>query len=116
MLIYEEMRIKKPGNVVRVYNITDGIATIFNPEMYFKVNNGWQKVKVSLLVPIDFPVDSADCVSKTKRNKAKERMVLVDAIWRTSDGVEWKHSEIEEAILNEVAIMEAERNDRNGSC
>lgn len=113
MSLYEEMRIKKPGNVVRVYDITDGMATIFNPEMYYKVNNGWMKVKASNLVPIDFPINSADSVSKTKKNKAKERMTLVDAVWRTSDGIDWQHCEIEEAILHEISLMEAECFDNN---
>lgn len=72
-MLYEEMRLKKSGEVVRVYDITDGIATIFDPSLYQKQNNGWSKVKASQVVPLDFPLNSKDYVSKTKKNKAKPR-------------------------------------------
>lgn len=85
--LYEEMRLKKSGEVVRVYGIdpVEKIAVVFCPSQYQKVNNGWLYIKVSLLVPRGFPVSNKDCVSKTQKNKAKERMKLIDATWQTSD-------------------------------
>lgn len=112
-MLYEEMRLKKNGQVVRVYNISEGMATIFNPEMYQKVNNGWDRIKVSNVVPMDYPVNSDEYVSKTKKNKAKSRMQLVDAAWRTTDGIEFKHENIEEAIAHELELMEVKTNEED---
>lgn len=57
-MLYEEMRLKKTGETVRVYDITDGVATIFDPSLYQRQNNGWAKVKASQVVPMDFPLNS----------------------------------------------------------
>ena len=54
-MLYDEMRLKKSGSVVRVYAIENNIATIFDPEYHIKCNNGWRQVKITMLVPIDFP-------------------------------------------------------------
>lgn len=107
-MLYEEMRMRKSGNVVRVYDISNGVATIFNPEMYQKNNNGWVNVKVSQLVPMDFPADCREYVSKTRKNKAKSRMRLVDAVWEASDGTVWEHKDIDKAIQHELEIMDYE--------
>lgn len=107
-MLAEEMRLKKNGVVVRVYEIQDGRAYIFNPEAFQKVNNGWESVKLSQLVPMDFPINSKEYISKTTKNKAKNRMKLMDAIWKTSDGIEWKHENIQEAIQHEIELMAIE--------
>lgn len=107
-MLYEEMRLKKTGEVVRVYDITDGVATIFDPSLYQKQNNGWSKVKASQIVPLDFPLNSKDYVSKTKKNKAKARMQLLDATWRTTDGRLWNHSDLDAAVDHELGLMESE--------
>ena len=64
-MLAEETRLKKNGVVVRVYEIQDGRAYIFNPEAFQKVNNGWESVKLSQLVPMDFPINSKEYISKT---------------------------------------------------
>lgn len=107
-MLYEEMRMRKNGIVVRVYDISNGVATIFNPEMYQKNNNGWMNVKVSQLVPMDFPVNCREYVSKTRKNKAKSRLRLVDATWESTDGAIWQHKDIEKAIQRELEIMDYE--------
>ena len=109
-MLYEEMRFKKTGEVVRVYDITNGVATIFDPSLYQKQNNGWTMVKASQVVPMDFPLNSRDYVSKTKRNKAKSRMQLLNATWKTTDGRLWNHSDIDTAVQHEVELMENEGN------
>ena len=107
-MLYEEMRLKKTGEVVRVYDITDGTATIFDPSLYLRQNNGWAKVKASQVVPMDFPLNSKDYVSKTKKNKAKARMQLLNATWRTTDGGLWSHLDLDAAIDHEITLMESE--------
>ena len=109
-MIYEEMRLKKSTNTVRVYSITGNTATIFDPEMHHKNNNGWKEVKLSQLVPMDFPLNGAEWTSKTKKNKAKSRLHIEDAIWVGSDGTRWMHSQMENAIAHELELMDKEIN------
>lgn len=113
--LYEEMRLKKSGEVVRVYGIdpVEKVAVIFCPSQYKKVNNGWLYIKVSLLVPRDFPVCSKDYVSKTQKNKAKDRMKLIDATWQTSDGNLWSHSDIDAAVEHELFLMTLDESSDN---
>ena len=65
------MRLRKTGETVRVYAIdpSENIATIFSASQYTKINNGWQKIKLSQLVPMDFPINNKDYISKTKKSK-----------------------------------------------
>lgn len=55
---YIEMKVKKNGVVVRVYDIglygKVAYATIFNSNAERKTGNGWETVKMSTLVPIDY--------------------------------------------------------------
>jgi hypothetical protein len=111
--MYEEMRLKKNGVAVRVYDITDGMATIFDPALYQRQNNGWTKVNTSKLVPMDFPINCDEYISKTKKNKAKSRMTLVNTSWQTTDGIIWGHDDIEGAIAHELELMEEESKKEN---
>lgn len=111
-MLYEEMRLRKTGETVRVYAINppENIATIFSASQYTKTNNGWQKIKLSQLVPMDFPINNKDYISKTKKNKAKDRMKLIEATWQTSDGNLWNHSDIDAAVEHELFLMSLEEN------
>ena len=111
-MLYEEMRLRKTGETVRVYAIdpSENIATIFSASQYTKTNNGWQKIKLSQLVPMDFPINNKDHISKTKKNKAKDRMKLIEATWQTSDGNLWNHSDIDAAVEHELFLMSLEEN------
>ncbi len=106
------MRLRKTGETVRVYaiNPSENIATIFSTSQYTKTNNGWQKIKLSQLVPMDFPINNKDYISKTKKNKAKDRMKLIEATWQTSDGNLWNHSDIDAAVEHELFLMSLEEN------
>ena len=106
------MRLRKTGETVRVYAIDplENIATIFSTSQYTKTNNGWQKIKLSQLVPMDFPINNKDYISKTKKNKAKDRMKLIEATWQTSDGNLWNHSDIDAAVEHELCLMNLEEN------
>lgn len=110
-MLYEEMRYKKSGEVVRVYaiNAEDNTAVIFSASKYIAANNGWDNVKLSRLVPLDFPLDNSNYISKTMQNKAKSRMKLIEATWETSDGRHWNHSDIDKAIRHEILLMGMEK-------
>lgn len=112
---YIEMYSKSNKNNVRVYSFvtidSKPMALIFNPNaINTNGSNPWSYVKVGSLVPLEF----ADIVknnlpnSKTKRNKAKSRMKLLEAKWQTSDGWIWEHADIDKAISHELALMEFE--------
>lgn len=110
-MLYEEMRVRKSGEIVRVYSINpqDNTAMVFSIKQYTSMNNGWTKTKLSQLVPVDFPLNNSDFTSKTQKNKAKDRMKLLDATWQTTDGTIWNHSDIEKAIEHELYLMNEEK-------
>ena len=109
-MLYEEMKLRPNGNVVRVYGVSpDGVAYTFDPVQFQKTNNGWSKTKLSKLVPLDYPLNSAEVCSKTKRNKAKQRLHLEEATWKSTDGQLWSHSDLEAAIAHELELMEDEK-------
>lgn len=107
---YVEMQLRPSGEIVKVYDITDGQATIWSDSQFHNCNGGWMKVKVNRLVPQGYPLNSQDHTSKTQKNKAKSRMHLEDAVWKTSDGELWKHENIDDAIAHELELMEKEKN------
>ena len=107
-----EMRLRPSGSIVRVYSFnSDGTAFIFDPMAYMNNNQGMIKVKIGKLVPIDYPLHNSDACSKTKKNKAKARLHLVDAVWESTDGIKYSHDCIEEAIQHELDLMEKENNE-----
>ena len=118
MADYIEMKFRKTGETVRVYNFsTDGtssLATIYVPSLAGKQQgNGWQTVKVSALIPLDFWIDNSFC-SKTKKNKIKSRLKLISAEWQCTDGTIYDHEHIEDAIQHEAELMGEEINDEKG--
>ena len=107
--MYEEMRLRPSGDIVKVYDIHDGMATIFNKAQFMVSDQGWSKVKVTKLVPMEFELHCKDVISNTSKNKARKRMKLLDATWMTSDGIHWEHEEIETAIEHELMLMDKEK-------
>ena len=106
---YFEMKWRKTGETVRVYGVSvEGnisYATIFIPSLAGKQNgNGWQTVKMSALIPVDFWIDDGFC-SKTKKNKIKSRLKLISAEWECTDGTVFTHEFIEDAIRHEATLM-----------
>jgi hypothetical protein len=110
---YVEMQLKPSGEIVKVYDITDGQATIWSDLQFQQCNGGWVKIKVNRLVPPGYPLNNKEYVSKTQKNKAKSRMHLEDATWKTTDGELWKHENIDDAIAHELELMEKEKNETN---
>ncbi len=110
-----EMKLKPSGSIVQVYRfLEDGNALIFDPDQYANKNQGLIKVSWRRLIPKEYPVD-CNAPSKSKKNKAKARMKLIDAIWETTDGVRFKHEEIENAIAHELSLMSIEQQKREQS-
>ena len=112
MTSYVEMKLRKTGETVRVYNFsidgTSSIATIYSPTLAGRQQgNGWQTVKVSALVPVDLCADDGFC-SKTKKNKIKSRLKLISAEWQCTDGSVYTHEYLEDAIKHEAALMDEE--------
>ena len=105
MMNYVEMQLRPDGGICKVYDITDGQATIWSDSLFAQCDCGWMKVKVSRLVPEGYGLHNNDFVSKTQEAKAKKRMHLEDATWKTSDGLLWRHTDIKEAIQHELKLM-----------
>lgn len=113
-----EMRMRKTGEIVRVYSIhSDGnypTAIIYVPSLAVKQQgNGWQTVRMSLLVPPEFYVDN-NSISKTQKNKIKSRLKLISAEWMCSDGTIYTHDNLESAISHEAEIINKEINNKEG--
>lgn len=109
---YIEMKLRTSGETVRVYNFvksdTDSVY-IFVPSMHQKCNNGWQKVKMSKLIPMDMSVNGTLMHSKTEKNRAKSMLKLVAATWQTTDGLQYPHMLLDMAIEHQLNIMNNEQ-------
>lgn len=109
-----KMYYRKNEIIVEVYHFfEDKTALIFSPDIAGRQNgNGWEKVKLSQLIPLEY-FDEHDkrFMSKTERNKIKERLTLTEAIWTCSDGIAFK--DFDKAILHERELIEQEKGDNN---
>ena len=107
-----EMYYKKENCMVKVYNFfEDKTVLIFNPSLAGRQNGmGWERVKISQLIPSEY-VEYIDkhrkgFMSKTERNKIKERLILTYAEWTCSDGKIFDNCD--EAIRHEKELMDKE--------
>jgi hypothetical protein len=108
---YFEMKLRKSGEIARVYHIDDdGLATIWTDHNYQKNQGyGWEKVKLTALMPIDYArYQDGLSPSKTQKNKAKERLKLIDAVWETTNGTRYSHADLGYAIAEELDLMKKE--------
>ena len=106
-----EMYYKRDGIIVEVYKFFEnGSALIFSPSMAGKQNgNGWERIKVSQLIPLNYYNENKKgFMSKTERNKIKERLTLSSAQWTCSDGIVF--NDCDKAIKHEYEIMTNEKN------
>ena len=84
---YIEMRIKKGGEIVRIYNIgisaegQKSFATIWRPSQ-----NTFETVQMKNLVPLDCSFEDGSVASKSEKNKIKEKLTLSHAEWTCTDG------------------------------
>lgn len=107
-----QMYYKKDNCLVEVYHFFESAhcatALIFSPSMAGSCGNGWMKVKLSQLVPKEYYDEhSQNFMSKTKKNKIKERLTLTHATWTCTDGIDFENCE--EAIQHERELMETEK-------
>lgn len=102
-----KMYFKRDNCLVEVYKFfEDKTALIFSPSTAGRQNgNGWEKVKISQIVPLEYYNENKKgFMSKTERNKIKERLVFSEAKWTCSDGVVF--NDCDKAIKHEKEIME----------
>ena len=108
---YCEMKLRKTGETVRVYNVSiidkKSYATIFVPSFAGQHGNGWQFVKISSLIPIDLWAAQFDggFRSNAKQPNIKSRLKLISAEWQCSDGLVFTHEHLEDAINHEAELM-----------
>ena len=89
------------------YDVANKNALCYSPNP----NNGlaWEIIKMNKLIPYPHAnIYKRDNFSKTIYNKAKSRLKLINAIWQTSDGLNFNHSNIENAVHHELNLMEKE--------
>ena len=101
------MYYKKDNCLVKVYHFfEDKTALIFSPSAAGRQNgNGWEKVKISQIIPLEYyDENKKGFMSKTERNKIKERLILSEAKWICSDGVTF--NDCDKAITHERNLME----------
>ena len=79
---------KKSTNIVEAVDFySDGTVLIYDPNLGAKQNgNGWITVKRNRLIPADYAEMFISGMSKTEKNKIKERIKLYYAEWQTTDG------------------------------
>ena len=92
---------------VKVYKLFDNkTALIFDPRQAGRCKgNGWQIVAMKNLIPLEYVTDEM-FMSKTEKNKIKERLTLTQATWTCTDGVDF--DDCEKAIIHERDLMAAE--------
>lgn len=103
------MYFKKDESEVEVYHFFENnTALIFSPSLAGRQNgNGWSKVKLGQLIPLEyFNKETNGFMSKTARNKIKDRLTLTKAVWTCSDGVDFK--DCDKAIAHEKEVMKKE--------
>ena len=106
-----QMYYKKDNAFVEAYNFFEnGTVLIFSPSLQGSRGNGWERVKNSQLIPMEYfdPAAVKGFMSKTEKNKIKKRLTLTKAEWTCTDGKIFY--DCEEAIAHEKELMEEEMN------
>ena len=102
-----KMFYKKDNCLVDVYHFfEDKTALIFSPVLGSRQNgNGWAKIKIGQLIPEDYyDKNKNSFMSKTERNKIKEKLTLTHAIWTCTDGTSFE--DCDKAIEHERLLNE----------
>lgn len=102
-----QMFYKADNCIVEVYHFFENkTALIFNPNLAGKQNgSGWMYVAIKNLIPIEYYSKCKNnyFMSKSERNKIKERLVLTKAEWICTDGKTF--TSCNEAIEHEIEVM-----------
>ncbi len=96
---------KKSTNVVEAVDFySDGTVLVYDPNLGARQNgNGWVTIKRNRLIPFDYAEKFISGMTKTEKNKIKDRIKLYYAEWQTTDGEVFKN--IDDAISHESCIM-----------
>ena len=101
--------------IVEVYNFFDNkTVLIFSPQTASRQNgNGWIYTSIKNLIPIEYYNEHKDnfFMSKSERNKIKERLTLTKAEWTCTDGISF--NSCDDAINHEMEVM---KNNGNVQC
>lgn len=98
---------RKDNAIVEVYKFFENkTALIFSPSIAGNQNgNGWQQVKVSQLIPIEYYDENKNgFMSNTERTKIKKRLTLTEAKWACTDGVIF--NDCDKAIAHERELID----------
>lgn len=100
---------KKSTNVVEAVDFySDGTVLVYDPNLGARQNgNGWITINRKRLIPADYAEMFISGMSKTEKNKIKDRLTLYYAEWMTSDGEVYK--DIDLALNHEKQLMESEK-------
>ena len=101
---------KEKRMYVDVYHFFDNkTVLIFDPhQAAMAKGNGWSIVNMKRLIPEEYVTDEM-FMSKSKRNKIKNRLTLTKAIWTCTDGTSFNNCD--EAIEHESKILQSEQNE-----
>ena len=88
-------------------NINDKNCLVYNPQIAGgQSGNGWQIVARKNLIPYPYAdTYKIPAMTKTKYNKAKSCLHLVDAVWEATDGTQFKHKQLEQAVEHQMELM-----------
>lgn len=104
---------KMTNTDVDVYemNVNDKNCLVYNPQIAGnQCGNGWVVVARKNLIPYPYAETyKIPAMTKTKYNKAKSHLHLLDAIWETTDGTQFDHEHIEDAVMYQ---MELDKNEK----
>ena len=102
-----QMFYKKENCIVEVYHFFENkTALIFSPNLAGKQNgSGWANVTIKNLIPIEYYNEHKDnyFMSKSERNKIKERLILTKAEWTCTDGT--SYNSCDDAINHEMEVI-----------
>ena len=105
----EVMYSRKCGKRYEVYgfDVEHNMAICFDPEQASRSNGqGWCKISYKHLVPEAYADKiTGQFMSKTERNAIKHNLKLVSAVWECTDGTQFDHSQIDEAIEYQKSLM-----------
>lgn len=89
-------------------NINDKNCLVYNPQLAGnQCGNGWQIVARKSLIPYPYAETyKIPSMTKTKYNKAKSHLKLVEALWETTDGHQFCHENISEAVNYQMSLDE----------
>lgn len=102
-----QMFYKKDNCIIEVYHFFENkTALIFNPAIAGNQNgNGWSYVSIKTLIPMEYYNEHKDnyFMSKSERNKIKERLTLTKAEWTCTDGT--SYNSCDDAINHEMEVI-----------